>query len=138
LATATNGSDGLQLFLSRAVDAVVLDYHLGLLEGAAIAGKIKQAQPKVPIVMVADQVELPADALSSVDALVIESDGPHFLLATVHFVLCVQPAQRREAWQRSLTPAHLRASGEVAARGGARLAQCGPIGNWRDGHAAFV
>jgi hypothetical protein len=44
--------------------------------------------------MLADNVELPSDALTAVDALVAKSDGPHFLLATVHFVLNVKPAQQ--------------------------------------------
>ncbi len=31
---ATNGRDGLRLLMSRQVDAVVLEYYLGLLDGA--------------------------------------------------------------------------------------------------------
>jgi hypothetical protein len=61
--------------------------------------------------MLADNVELPADALKSVDALVAKADGPHFLLATVHFVLNVKPAQRREAKLRSQTPMYLQRPG---------------------------
>src|ERR1700685_529766 len=82
LVTATNGHDGLRLFMSRPVDAIVLEYQLGLLDGAVIAAEIKQVKPQVPIVMVAEDVELPEDALQSVDALVAKSDGPQFLLAT--------------------------------------------------------
>jgi len=41
-------------------------------------------------------MELAYDALKSVDALVAKSDGPHFLLATVHFVLNVKPVQHQE------------------------------------------
>jgi len=110
LATATNGSEGLRLFMSRPVDAVVLEYHLGLLNGAAIADEIKQVRPQVPVVMLADHVELPANALKSVDALVVKSDGPHFLLATVHFVLNVKRAQLRES-KPTQAPAHLRRPG---------------------------
>src|SRR5271170_1916739 len=101
LTTATNGCDGLRLFMSRPVDAVVLEYHLGLLDGTAVADEIKHVRPDVPIVMLVDHVELPTDALKSVDALVAKADGPHFLLATVHFVLNVQPAQHRVAKLRS-------------------------------------
>jgi DNA-binding response OmpR family regulator len=108
LVTATNGHDGLRLFMSRPVDAVVLDYELALLNGAVVAAEIKKVNPQVPIVMLADGVELPDDALKSVDALVTSSDGPHFLWATVHFILSVQPAQRREGKLRVQTPAHLR------------------------------
>ena len=93
LVTATNGHDGLRLFMSRPVDAIVLDYHLGLLNGAVVAAEIKQIKPQVPIVMLIDSLELPEGALKSADALVTKSDGAHFLLATVHSVLSVKPAQ---------------------------------------------
>jgi CheY-like chemotaxis protein len=43
LVTATNGSDGLRLLLSPPVDAIVLEYHLGLLDGAILAAEIKEA-----------------------------------------------------------------------------------------------
>jgi DNA-binding response OmpR family regulator len=91
LLTATNGSDGLQLLMSRPVDAVVLDYELGLLDGGVVAAEIKKVKPQVPIVMLAEDMDLPEDAWKSVDALVSKSDGPHFLWATVHFVLSVKP-----------------------------------------------
>ena len=107
LVTATNGSDGLRLFMSRPVDAIVLDYHLGFLDGATIADEIKQVRPEVPIVMLTDHLELPYGALNSVDALVTKQDGAHFLLATVHFMLHVRPARRRESKLRAQTPTTL-------------------------------
>ena len=93
LLTATNGSDGLRLFMSQPVDAIVLDYRLGLLDGGVVAAEIKKVKPQVPIVMLAEDVELPDDALKSVDALVAKSDGPHFLLASIRSVLDVKPCQ---------------------------------------------
>jgi DNA-binding response OmpR family regulator len=133
LATATNGSEGLRLFMSRPVDAVVLEYHLGLLDGGAIADEIKQVRPEVPIVMLTDHLELPDGALKSVDALVAKSDGIHFLLATVHFVMNVKPAQRHESQLRAQTPAHLRRPGRP--RAGANPGQTSasqPIDNETD------
>jgi DNA-binding response OmpR family regulator len=47
LVTAT--SEGLRLFMSRPVDAIVLEYHLGLLDGGIVADAIKQVHPTVPI-----------------------------------------------------------------------------------------
>jgi DNA-binding response OmpR family regulator len=108
LLTASNGCEGLRLFMSRPVDAVVLEYQLGLLDGGVVAAEIKKVKPQVPIVMLAENVELPEDALKSVDALVAKSDGPHFLLATVHFVLNVKPTYRHDAKLRAQTPVHLR------------------------------
>ncbi len=93
LVTATNGHDGLRIFSSQAVDAIVLEYHLGLLDGAVVASAIKQVRPKVPIVMLVDSLELPDGALKSVDAVVAKSDGPHFLWAAVDFVVNVKPSQ---------------------------------------------
>jgi DNA-binding response OmpR family regulator len=129
LVTATNGHDGLRLFMSRPVDAIVLEYHLGLLDGSVIAAEIKQVKPQVPIVMLAENVELPSDALKSVDAFVTKSDGPHFLLATLHFVLSVKPAKRQQEERRLETPVHLRRPGrsrEAADRWHASAAELKP------------
>jgi CheY-like chemotaxis protein len=111
LVTATNGGDGLRLFTSWPVDAIVLDYHLGLLDVAVVAAEIKQVKPQIPIVILADSLDLPNGALKSVDAIVAKSDGPHFLLETVHFVMNVKPAQRHQGKLRAQTPAHLRRPG---------------------------
>src|ERR1700680_4240014 len=75
LITATNVHDALRLFRSRPVDAIVLEYHLGLLDGSVIAAEIRQVRPKVPIVMLADHLELPDGALKSVDAVAARSGG---------------------------------------------------------------
>ena len=107
LLTATNGHDGLRLFASQPVDAIVLDYHLGLLDGALVANEMKRVRPTIPIVMLADNLELPDGALNSIDALVTKSDGAHFLWATVHFVLNVKPAQSRDGKRQLRTGASL-------------------------------
>jgi DNA-binding response OmpR family regulator len=96
LVTATNGSEGMRLLMSRPVDAIVLECYLGLLDGVVVAAEIKKAKPQLPIVMLADDLELPEGALKSVDALVTKADGPHFLWATVHF--CTE--REAEATQR--------------------------------------
>jgi len=49
--TATNGYDGLQLFMSRCVDAIVLEYPLGVSNGSIITTEIKQVRPKLPVVI---------------------------------------------------------------------------------------
>lgn len=101
LLTATTGSDGLRLFMLQAVDAIVLDYQLGLLDGGVVAVEIKKFKPQIPIVMLTEDVELPVDALQSVDALVAKSDGAHFLLATIRHVLNMKPGQRRAGMIRA-------------------------------------
>ena len=95
LLTATNGHDGLRIFMSRPVDAIVVDYQLGLLDGGVVAAEIKKVKPRLPIVMLAGNIELPDDALKYVDVLVAKSDGPRSLLATVRSVL--KPPRRAVA-----------------------------------------
>jgi CheY-like chemotaxis protein len=94
--TATNGSDGLRLLMSRPVDAIVLEYYLGLLDGGVVAHEIKQVRPQLPVVMLAERLDFPDGALKSVDALVAKSDGPHFLLATIHSVLQTKQAPEHD------------------------------------------
>jgi CheY-like chemotaxis protein len=121
LVTATNGFDGLRLLMSRSVDAIVLEHHLGLLDGVVVAAEIKRVKPEVPIVMLAEHLELPEGALKSVDALVTRSDGAHFLWATIHFVLNVKPARHLEAKLRSPVPVHLRRPASSRERMGGNL-----------------
>jgi DNA-binding response OmpR family regulator len=121
LITAISGGEGLRLLLSRPVDAIVLEYHVGLLDGtlidgATIADEIKRVRPAVPIVMLVDHLELPSDALKSVDAVVTKSDGAHFLLATVHFMLNVRPARRHEPKINGHTSRRFRGPARVAAQ----------------------
>ena len=97
LITATTGGEGLRLLRTRTVDAIVLEYHLGLMDGAVVATEIKKAKPQLPIVMLADHLELPDGALKSVDALVTKADGAHFLWATVHFILNAKRNPREQA-----------------------------------------
>jgi DNA-binding response OmpR family regulator len=113
LVTATNGCDGLRLLMSRPVDAIVLEYHLGLLDGAVVAAEIRKAKPQLPIVMLADHLELPEGALKSVDALVTKADGAHFLWATIHFVLNVKPTRQLEARTKAQGHARLRRPGDA-------------------------
>lgn len=105
LLTAVNGHEGLQLFESQPVDAVVLEYNLSLLDGSVIASEIKQVQPNLPIVMLAEPTELPDGALQAVDALVPTSDPPHFVWAAVHFALS---ARRLENCRAKLRVAQAR------------------------------
>jgi CheY-like chemotaxis protein len=116
LVTATNGHDGLRLFLSRTVDAIVIEHHLGVLNGSFMAAEIKQVRPKVPIVMLGEHAELPDGALKFVDALVSTSDPPHFLWAAVHFVLNVKPARLHGERLRTEVQVHSRRTCAITER----------------------
>ena len=104
LLTATTGHEALQLFMSQPVDAIVLDYQLGLLDSGVVAAAIKKVEPQVPIIMLADHMNIPVAAINSVDALVVKSDLADSLLETVHSVLNIKPARGYHAKLRFETP----------------------------------
>lgn len=98
--------------MSQPVDAIVLEYYLGLLNGLVIAAAIKQVRPEVPVILLADNADLFTDDLKSVDALVRRSDDAHVLLAIIHFVMSVKPRtnvrhKSRSRAARALSPDNL-------------------------------
>lgn len=103
--TATNGHDGLRLFMTRPVDAVVLEYHLGFLDGGLVASEIKKVQPQIPILMLIDHLEVPDGALRSVDMVVAKYDGDFFLLSAVQSVLADKLVPSRKPKRSRLTRA---------------------------------
>jgi len=127
LLTATNGHEGLRLFMSQPVDAIVLDYQLGLLDGGIVAAAIKNVKPQVPIVMLTECMDIPVAALNSVDALVAKSDLAHSLLETVHSVLNGKAVLHgHQVKLRAETPVHprtLRGAWDGVERRRATLAQ---------------
>jgi CheY-like chemotaxis protein len=89
--TATNGQEGLQLFMTRQVDAIVLEYHLGSLDGGVVAAEIKKTRPQIPMLMVVDHLDVPEAALRSADMVVAKFDGDNFLLSAVRSLLEAKP-----------------------------------------------
>ena len=90
---ATSCRIGLRLLGAHEVAAVVLDDGVGRDELAA-AIRMKDDQPWVPVIMMADHVRVPDSLLKWVDATVAKTDPPEFLLATLHFLVNTRAAGR--------------------------------------------
>src|ERR1700721_4881022 len=56
---ATGGDEGLKLFLSHSVDAVVLDYQMPGMNGDVVAAKMKRINSHVPIMLLSAFGPLP-------------------------------------------------------------------------------
>src|SRR6202166_4701276 len=72
----TGGAQGLELFLSRPVDAVVLDYQMPGMNGDVVAAKIKRINTQVPIMLLSGYEPPPKPKLAWGDRLFSNSHPP--------------------------------------------------------------
>ncbi len=84
---AIDGTEGLRLFVSRAVDAVVLDYQMPGMNGDQVAAKMKRLKSTVPIMLLSAYGPLPKNKLRSVDTFLSKSQPPNALLSALHDLL---------------------------------------------------
>src|SRR5258708_18574582 len=85
--TASSGREGLEVFASNVIDAVILDYQMPEMNGELVAGVMKRAKPRIPILMLSGCVSLPESALLLVDEFVPKGEPVEFLLLAVRQVL---------------------------------------------------
>jgi DNA-binding response OmpR family regulator len=65
--TATDGRSALDVFSSRPIDAVVLDYNMPGMTGGEVAQEMKRRNPKVPKLLFTACERIPADASSAIE-----------------------------------------------------------------------
>src|SRR5271156_3251493 len=88
---ATGGDEGLKLFLSHPVDAVVLDYQMPGMNGDVVAAKMKRVKSHVPIMLLSAYGPLPNRKLQAVDTFLSKSQPPKILLSTLQDLLNRRP-----------------------------------------------
>jgi CheY-like chemotaxis protein len=81
---ASGGDEGLKLFLSRNVDAVVVDYQMPGMNGDVVAEKIKRINSHVPIMLLSAYGPLPKNKLRAVDSFLTKSQPLQGLLGDQH------------------------------------------------------
>lgn len=87
---ANSGHEGLELYASGPVDAVIVDYQMPEMTGDRVAVQIKRSDPSIPIVLLSAYNRLPEEVLQSVDAFVTKGEASTLLLAAVHDLLNVR------------------------------------------------
>jgi CheY-like chemotaxis protein len=95
---ALSGDEGLKLFASRSIDAVLLDYQMPGMSGDLVAAKMKRLKPHVPILLLSAYGSLPASKLRFVDVFVSKSQSPVALLSALHDVLSARPRHIFHRW----------------------------------------
>jgi CheY-like chemotaxis protein len=84
---ASGGEEALALFLSNAVDAVVVDYKMPGMDGSMLATRMKSVKGHVPILLLSAYGPLPKSKLESVDIFLSKSQPPSMLLSSLHGML---------------------------------------------------
>jgi CheY-like chemotaxis protein len=84
---ASGGDEGLKLFRSNTVDAVVLDYQMPGMNGDVVAAKMKRIKSTVPIMMLSAYEPLPENKLKAVDAFLTKSQATAKLLTNLQHMI---------------------------------------------------
>ena len=88
---ATGGDEGLKLFRTHSVDAVVLDYQMPGMNGDVVAARMKRMNSHIPIVMLSAYGPLPEKKLRSVDTFLTKSQELKVLLPALQNLLTSRP-----------------------------------------------
>ena len=74
--TASSGRIALRLLQSHPVHFVILDYGMLQMNGKAVAREIRRTHPRLLIIMLSGQIDVPNRASSAVDAFVTKGQTP--------------------------------------------------------------
>lgn len=80
---ATTGEEGLRLFKTHKIDAVVVDYWMSGMNGLAVAREIKKLSPITPIIMLSGFSELPGEAVGIADRWILKGRSAQDLLNAI-------------------------------------------------------
>ncbi len=86
--TAPSGREGLQLFRSQTVDAVIVDYWMADMNGLAVAKELRRLNRNTPIIVLSAYVPILDEAVGLADLWVRKGEeNPEFLLAKLRELL---------------------------------------------------
>jgi CheY-like chemotaxis protein len=91
--TANSGREGLALFATHPVTAVVLDYRMPEMDGGQVAAEIRRLKPDVKILLLSAYLDLPQELLNLVDGRVVKGTSPTAFLTALRQLL---PACNRQ------------------------------------------
>jgi PAS domain S-box-containing protein len=88
--TASSGKEGLDIFCSRPVDAVILDYSMPEMDGGIVAAQIKRTKPRLPVLMLSAYAGVRSGVEEVVDAFIEKGGEPTSLLNRLHSLIKVR------------------------------------------------
>ncbi|SRR6266571_6504432 len=84
--STTSALEGLELFGTQLVDAVVLDYSMPEMDGGEAAATMKRIKPEVPIILFSGY-EVPEPVLQRVDLVLAKGLPAHILVTKIDSLL---------------------------------------------------
>ncbi len=87
VATAHSAEEGIQIFKSRPIDAVIMDYWLSGMDGIEAARALKRIRPTIPIVVLSALTELPGESIGAADRWLLKGEDPAYLLNAISTLL---------------------------------------------------
>jgi CheY-like chemotaxis protein len=85
--TASSGTEALQIFITRPVDLVLLDYHMPAMNGDVAAAHMRAFKPDVPIAILSADDTVAEVALKAADAFVSKSESTNSFFEIVDRLL---------------------------------------------------
>ena len=86
--TARSGREGIRIFNSEKIDAVILDYWMAGMNGIAVARQLKHSNPAMPIIMLSAYGTILDEALGVADVWIRKGEeDPQYLLARLKEML---------------------------------------------------
>jgi CheY-like chemotaxis protein len=96
---ARSGVDGIKVFQSEPVDAVVLDYWMSGMNGIAVARELKRLSPHIPIMILSAYGTLLDETLGVADLWLRKGEEPQFILGKLSELLEQRATKRVQSAQ---------------------------------------
>jgi len=87
VATARSAEEGIRVFKSQPIDAVIMDYWLSGMDGIEAARELKRISPAIPIVVLSALTELPGESIGAADRWFLKGEDPAYLLNAISTLL---------------------------------------------------
>jgi CheY-like chemotaxis protein len=91
--TTNDGSEGLKVFSTGMVDAVVLDYAMPLMNGGAVAAQMREMKEDVPLILLSGGSTIPEEDLALFDRFISKGEPPSMLLSAIEEILSTPDEQ---------------------------------------------
>ncbi len=86
--TALSGAEGIAVFQSQQIDAVILDYWMAGMNGVTTARELKRMKPSVPVIILSAYGTLLDETLGVADVWIRKGEeDPQYLLGALEALL---------------------------------------------------